>query len=98
MDACPGFPASGGQQFGQPREIVGGHGQDEAGAHPFDTPIEGLGHATDGLGPSKGEEDQKTIRGDRFPAERQALPLSGSPAAQGAPWRLIWTLTITLAG
>ena len=29
--------------------LVGGHGQDEAGAHPFEAAIHGLGHAADGL-------------------------------------------------
>ena len=41
------------QQSGQPGEVVGRHGQDEAGTHPFNPAIDDLSHATDGLGPTE---------------------------------------------
>ena len=49
------MPAFGlcGQQPGQSGEVVSGHRQDEAGAHAFETPIDGLGHAADGFGPAE---------------------------------------------
>lgn len=31
----------------------GGHRQNEVGSHPLDAPIDGLRHATDGLGPAE---------------------------------------------
>ena len=53
MPVCPGFRSSCGQHPGQSGEIVGHHGQDEAGAHPLDAAIDGLCHAPDGLGPAE---------------------------------------------
>ena len=49
------MPAFGlcGQQPGQSGEVVSGHRQDEAGSHPLDAAIDGLSHATDGLGPAE---------------------------------------------
>jgi len=43
-----------GQQSGQPGEVVGSHRHYEAGAHPFEAAIDGLGHAADGFGPAEG--------------------------------------------
>jgi len=50
---CDRFSSSHGQQSGRSGKIVGGHGQDEVGAHPLDAAIQGLSHATDGLGPAE---------------------------------------------
>ena len=47
------FLASNPQQPGQSGEIIGGHCQDEAGPYPLDAPMDGLGHAADGLGPAE---------------------------------------------
>lgn len=42
------------QQSGQSGQVIGCHRQNEAGSHPFDAAIDGLCHATDGLGPAEG--------------------------------------------
>src|SRR3990167_3618982 len=53
LHAWRGFPASGCEQPGQSGEVVCGHGEDEAGTHPFDAVINGLGHSADGFGPAE---------------------------------------------
>jgi hypothetical protein len=49
-----GFLLLRGQQSWQPGEVVGGHREGEAGAHPFDSAIDGLRHAADGLCAAEG--------------------------------------------
>lgn len=41
------------EELRQSCEVVGGHGEDEAGSHPFKAALDGLGHASDGLGPAE---------------------------------------------
>jgi hypothetical protein len=40
-------------QPGQSGEVVSGHRHDEAGTHPLDASVDGLGHAADGFGPAE---------------------------------------------
>lgn len=51
-DACAWSLLSDGccQQAGQSGEVVGRHCQDEAGTHPFNAAIDGLGFSPNGLG------------------------------------------------
>ena len=63
------------QQPGQSGQVVGGHRQDEAGAHPLEAAIDGLGHAADGLGPAESLFDPFAV------PDRQGVTLvSGGPA------------------
>ena len=55
------FVVSCGQQPWQSGEVVGGHRQYEAGPHPFDAAIDGLGHAANGFGPAEGLFDPLAV-------------------------------------
>ena len=69
------FLVSCGQQPWQSGEVVGGHRKDKAGPNPFDTTIDGLGHAADRLGPAEGFFDPLAV------LDRQGIALvSGGPA------------------
>jgi hypothetical protein len=55
------FLVSWGLQSGQSCEVAGGHRQDEAGPHPFDAAIDGLGDAADGFCPAEGLVDPLSV-------------------------------------
>lgn len=75
MCAPRGFSSSRCQQSWQPGQVVGGHCKDEAGAHPFEAAIDGLGHAADGLGPAEGLLDAFAV------LDRQGIALVPGGAA-----------------
>ena len=41
------------EQFRQPRQVAGRHGQGEAGSHALDAAIQGLRHGADGFDPAE---------------------------------------------
>ena len=92
------FVVSCGRQPWQPGEVVGGHRWYEAGPHPFDAAIDGLGHAANGFAPAEGEEEQTTIRGIVVPTQVDLIPapleqglsgMAGGPSVDGGMWGLL---------
>lgn len=92
-----GFSVSGSQQSGQSGEVIGDHGEDEAGAHPLDATIDGLRHAIDGFGPAEGlfyrqlhseGGGGRSITSGSIPTDHQValcaevVPLRGPPSAR----------------
>jgi hypothetical protein len=69
------------QQSGQSGQVICGHRQNEAGSHSFDPAIDGLRHATDGLGPAEGFLDPLSV------LDRQGVALmSGSASVDCEIW------------